>query len=641
MPSDTGSNFLADLRFCLRRSLLSLLPGQGLTVRNDEKVGRRRRQIAEIRDITPLKHYSAMYKQEYVINAEFCFRYGFDENSLSAADYVCGGQDRPSLLPFRTIQDFSIGNIAINTGKIAEVTIAADQVFRVAGIAYHNGSRKAPRPFLAFLGIHFDFDRLQPLLDQVTAALSSDYLALDEIQSCSTPVLWIARDTGDLYTCRCFDGTYSPRSEWTVRDNLCCLCTKRVPRTKCGHKMYYTPFQQTWNPYFPIFRSRLAREHPRRYQRTEDIKTLNRDAENALREFIGHLIIGEKWREETELFRIVSSLLTPRQVIHHYRGDELFGLEYDIYVPELRLAIEYHGQQHFQSVSHWGGADGLAKRKENDARKRRLSLRHAVDLVEFTYQDEVSAESVERRLRPFLENTEATGTEALQRRADADRVIKRDAERGKARRREKSRTLTLWRPHLEPEQVKLFNGLLDWGRAKVTAQEPFDVLAVFQRETGDKMEKFCYDTVEESLRQAQREIAGDTSIRFYALAMLYSVSEPDEERQRDGFMVATERNGLLSSLFVFCEFARSDSGDLEVTAPNACYRTDQPILRANRDVQCKCVASVGTRAADRPKQRMKRPRNANQTVQRMKEPADLKTQTVSVGTFHLLAKLLD
>lgn len=583
MPSDTGSDFFADLRLCLTRTIADLLPAQGIAVRNMDKVGRRGRQIANVRDISPLKHYSPMYKEEYTIDGDFCFGYGFDEHSLGAVNYVCGGKESPSLLPFRTIRGFSIGNLAFNTGEVCDLSTSSEQVFRVAALAWHNGSRKTPGPFLALLGVHFDFDRLQPLLDEVTAALPPNYTALDEAQSCSTPVLWIARDSGGLFTCRCFDGTYTPRNEWAVRDNLCCLCTNSEPRIKCGHKMYFTPFQQKWNPYFPIFRAKLTAQHPERYQRTEDIKTLERDAENALREFIGHPTIGEKWREETNLFRIVKALLAPRNVVHHHKGDELFGLEYDIYVPDLRLAIEYHGAQHFRSVSNWGGAEGLAKRRENDARKRRLSGRHAIDLVEFTYRDQINTETVAARLRPFLERPKPRDAQEAQCNAEADKTLRSDAERGRLRRRERSRTPVLWKPHLEPEQVKLFSTLLEWGRTKIQAQEGFDILAVIQRDTGKSMEKYSLDTVDESLRAAQQQIAADGSIRFYAFAMRCTMEQPDEEQPQTGLMVAIERVGLLSSLFVFCPFQFETTSDVRISVPSSCCRTDMPLLRANRD----------------------------------------------------------
>src|ERR1017187_2234516 len=102
MPADRGSNFFTDLRSCPRRSLATLLAELGIPVKNTSEVGHRSRQIADIRDVSPLRHYSSKYEQEYVLGADFCYGYSFDESSLGTINYVCGGADRPSLHPFRT-----------------------------------------------------------------------------------------------------------------------------------------------------------------------------------------------------------------------------------------------------------------------------------------------------------------------------------------------------------------------------------------------------------------------------------------------------------------------------------------------------------------------------------------------------------
>ena len=107
------------------------------------------------------------------------------------------------------------------------------------------------------------------------------------------------------------------------------------------------------------------------------------------------------------------------------------------------------------------------------------------------------------------------------------------------------------------------------------------------------MEIFTFDSPEESLREAQRKIATDPTIRFYALALLCSVREPDEEQPQTGFMVATERIGLLSSLFVFCRFQRDANGALTVDVPTDCIRTDKPLLRANREYNANALRQLG------------------------------------------------
>ena len=66
---------------------------------------------------------------------------------------------------------------------------------------------------------------------------------------------------------------------------------------------------------------------------TESMEDAHRVAEAAARLAVGLPRIGQKWIKETMLFRIVRSLVVPREVIHHYRGQELQGQETDIWVP--------------------------------------------------------------------------------------------------------------------------------------------------------------------------------------------------------------------------------------------------------------------------------------------------------------------
>ncbi|NMQ18390.1 hypothetical protein E4P82_03755 [Candidatus Competibacter phosphatis] len=59
--------------------------------------------------------------------------------------------------------------------------------------------------------------------------------------------------------------------------------------------------------------------------------------------------------------KIVQVLFPSLEVVHHYRGKELEGLEIDVWIPKLKIGIEYQGIQHFNVIKHWGGEDGLRK----------------------------------------------------------------------------------------------------------------------------------------------------------------------------------------------------------------------------------------------------------------------------------------
>jgi len=163
--------------------------------------------------------------------------------------------------------------------------------------------------------------------------------------------------------------------------------------------MYYNAFLQRYLPYRELFFAKMFRGVD---LAAEAIDDAHRVAEDAARLAVGLPRIGQKWISETMLFRIVRSLVAPREVIHHYRGQELQGQEIDIWVPSLKLAVEYHGMQHFRPVAMFGGEKGLAATRERDKRKQALLKALGYNLIEFAYDQQFSEDSVLEKLKPFI-----------------------------------------------------------------------------------------------------------------------------------------------------------------------------------------------------------------------------------------------
>ena len=90
-----------------------------------------------------------------------------------------------------------------------------------------------------------------------------------------------------------------------------------------------------------------------------------KEAENEVRKEMGIPLIGEGWIAETEVFYMVKDILSEYEVIHHARPKWLEGQEFDIYIPELKLAIEYMGEQHYKPVDYFGGEEAFKKVVEN------------------------------------------------------------------------------------------------------------------------------------------------------------------------------------------------------------------------------------------------------------------------------------
>ena len=122
------------------------------------------------------------------------------------------------------------------------------------------------------------------------------------------------------------------------------------------------------------------------------------DDEAALREALGFKPRGEPVSEEI-LYRSVRAIFDSNDVVRHYRGRELQGLELDIWVPALQLGFEYQGEQHHKHVKHWQGEDGLQRQQERDARKKRLCAELGYRVFYFHPQDWLDRVTVVQKLR--------------------------------------------------------------------------------------------------------------------------------------------------------------------------------------------------------------------------------------------------
>lgn len=98
---------------------------------------------------------------------------------------------------------------------------------------------------------------------------------------------------------------------------------------------------------------------------------LMREAENNLRVSIGGKQIGEGWISETELFYRVKEHFKNLKVIHHGRPKFLGQQHFDIWIPEIKVAIEYQGAKHNEPIEFFGGKEAFLNNKKRDELKRK------------------------------------------------------------------------------------------------------------------------------------------------------------------------------------------------------------------------------------------------------------------------------
>ncbi|MCX6923333.1 MAG: DUF2726 domain-containing protein [Verrucomicrobia bacterium] len=115
-----------------------------------------------------------------------------------------------------------------------------------------------------------------------------------------------------------------------------------------------------------------------------------REAENRLRHYLEEKNVGEQWADETSLFNAMKKAFPELEVIHHGRPEWLGQMHLDVWIPYLKIAIEYHGPQHFEALDHYGGAEALAATRKRDTLKRAACERMGIRMFEVTSLDQVS-----------------------------------------------------------------------------------------------------------------------------------------------------------------------------------------------------------------------------------------------------------
>lgn len=120
-------------------------------------------------------------------------------------------------------------------------------------------------------------------------------------------------------------------------------------------------------------------------------------------DLIARKVIKSKWKSELELFRLVSQHYP--SAIYQYHSDWLGLQSLDIYIPDLRIGIEYQGEQHYRVVDFFGGEEGFQKRQELDERKRKLCIENNVKLIEWKYDEAINKTILDNKILGIIETS--------------------------------------------------------------------------------------------------------------------------------------------------------------------------------------------------------------------------------------------
>lgn len=164
-------------------------------------------------------------------------------------------------------------------------------------------------------------------------------------------------------------------------DRLCHLC---IAKTDAEDERYGTSVEKHFDAYIDQIM----------YDLGVDRKTARAE--------IMHVLGLSRWQRESALYGFVRDLFPDHRVLREATPEWLGRMRIDIYLPELNLAVEHQGEQHYRPIAVFGGEEAHRRVLERDQLKRRLCSDNGVQVVDFRFDAPLTKISVKHRLRSFL-----------------------------------------------------------------------------------------------------------------------------------------------------------------------------------------------------------------------------------------------
>ena len=134
-------------------------------------------------------------------------------------------------------------------------------------------------------------------------------------------------------------------------------------------------------------------------------KKLNDEFKKKYREIGSKVVASGEYKNrhinEEKLYRIVKSEY--QDALHQFRAEWLGQQSLDIYIPSIKVGIEYQGEQHYRPVEHFGGQSVFEKQIDSDNRKREKCRENGVILIEWHYSEYITENVVLRKINDSLD----------------------------------------------------------------------------------------------------------------------------------------------------------------------------------------------------------------------------------------------
>ena len=97
------------------------------------------------------------------------------------------------------------------------------------------------------------------------------------------------------------------------------------------------------------------------------------------------------WVSENQLYQLLKRKLIGMEVQQHAQPTWISPQHLDVYIPDVSIAVEYMGRQHFEPIEFFGGEHGFVAVQERDLRKRQRCEAHGIELHVVKYDEDIGA----------------------------------------------------------------------------------------------------------------------------------------------------------------------------------------------------------------------------------------------------------
>lgn len=109
----------------------------------------------------------------------------------------------------------------------------------------------------------------------------------------------------------------------------------------------------------------------------------------------------KKWKSEYSLYLLVSEQYP--DTIYQFKDSWLNLQSLDIYIPSLKIGIEYQGIQHFKAIEYFGGEEGFNELQQRDKLKKELCKKNKIKLIEWLYTEPITEVLLTEKIKGIME----------------------------------------------------------------------------------------------------------------------------------------------------------------------------------------------------------------------------------------------